>query len=402
MSGPSAATYTTASGGDVSIVINGCSKIAGWQTVEINRSVELIPNHFMLTMTEEFSNDPTRRIVNPGDHCQVFIGPDLVITGYIDRYEGAIGANRHDVRIIGRGLCEDIVDCSADIIDTPMRGGAATATGAVDLAVQLCQNSKFAITVTCPFLDLAGPILTFQVQLGETPYEIIERVARYQGYLVFEDEKGQLVLDRVPPATQAMASGFAQGVNVEQASLSSGYDERFSEITVLWSTTDGLSEGAKVSPTIRRSHGVVDNGLQALGRFRPRLVPSTQSDNSPTFGQRMAEWEMTRRIGRSQAVHITCDSWRDQKGKLWTPNWFAVVTLPALKLVNNNWVIVSVVFRKDQNGTHADLVLMPPGALSLEPSTLLPFDSEVTNTVPSSQNPPPASTSGPAGLLGHV
>jgi len=425
-------TYTTDSGGDVSIVINGTTKIAGWQSVEINRSVEVMPNHFTLTMTEEFSDDPTKILALPGSKCAVSIGPDLVVTGYIDRYDAAISPTQHEVRIIGRGLCQDLVDCSADLLSPsgPLSNGAAQVHNALQLATILCE--PFGITARCPFPPDPGPILVFQVQLGETPYDIIERVARYQGYLVYEDETGQLVLDRAPSykTTQSMHSGFAEGVNVEAAASSLAMDQRFSTITVVWSTVDLLTEGTTPNVFNNRGQSVdialapastiiralptsimnvyessvalkpgegsaVDAGLATIKRYRPRIIQSSQTDGTQDYGQRMADWEMARRIGRSESVHITCDSWRDDHGKLWTPNWYAVVNIPKLKMVNANWVIVSVTFRKDQTGTHADLNLMPERALSIQPSILLPYDVEVTNSVRRSQDPaPPTSTTG--------
>ena len=52
--------------------------------------------------------------------------------------------------------------------------------------------------------------------LGETPYQIIESMARYAGYLVYEDETGALVLDRV--GTKPHASGFSLPGNIESIS----------------------------------------------------------------------------------------------------------------------------------------------------------------------------------------
>jgi prophage tail gpP-like protein len=46
-------------------------------------------------------------------------------------------------------------------------------------------------------------------------------------------------------------------------------------------------------------------------------------------------------------------------------------------LVNKDWLISTVTFRKDQSGTHADLVLMPPRAFEVQPSTLNPWDGEI-------------------------
>jgi prophage tail gpP-like protein len=64
--------------------------------------------------------------------------------------------------------------------------------------------------------------------------------------------------------------------------------------------------------------------------------------------------------GRSRAVTLTTDSWRDSDGKLYAPNSLVPVNLPSLKIVGQSWLISEVTYRKGENGTQCDLVLMPP------------------------------------------
>lgn len=386
--------FTSSSGGDVSIEIGGRT-IAGWKTVMITRSAEMFPNSFAFTMSEAFLDDPSKVLISPGKGiCHVFIGDDLVVTGYVDRYAATLRPGAHDVEITGRGLGEDLVDCSADLLsaDSPVAGGQMRASNALDLAQKLCKLAN--ISARCAVADLGKPIQTFQVSLGETPYEIIERVARYAGYLVYEDAIGDLVLDRV--GTEKMASGFAQGVNVEAAASSLSVDQRFSDYCVVWSTVDQLSEGSGANVALKRATAVDTAMKTDLKRYRPRIIVSAQTDGSPDLAQRMANWEMARRIGRSQAVQITCDSWRDSAGRLWQPNHLATIDLPALKLVRAEWIIATAVFRKDESGTHADLTLMPPDAFAVQPSTLQLFDREIDQASGGAQSPaPPTTAAGP-------
>ena len=54
---------------------------------------------------------PAPRRIRPGDLCQVFIGNDLVLTGFVDatpiRYDG----NAVGVGVKGRSKTADLVDC---------------------------------------------------------------------------------------------------------------------------------------------------------------------------------------------------------------------------------------------------------------------------------------------------
>ena len=384
---------------DIAIVI-GNTTIAGWGSVSITRSVELFPNSFTVVAADPYPYSASQATTfpgGPGQKCLVYIGQDLVITGYVDRYGVNVSPGSHEIVISGRGLCEDLTDCSADLLNNPdAQGATLSAANALDLAQKLCKS--FNLTARCAVSDLGKPVGAFTIALGETSYEIIERVARYAGYLVYEDEQGALVLDRV--GTNQMASGFTMPGNIEAASSTLSIDQRFSEYTVLWST---VNQYADVSPIGNNRADVKDS---TMPRYRPRIIVSEQIDPDYDIAKARANWELARRIGRSQAISLTCDNWRDSAGKLWAPNYLAPINAPALKITNAQWIIGTVTFRKDHTGTHADLMLMPPTAFQPQPAPLYLWDREIMHANQTSQSPAPASTSGPPaasnGLLGGV
>jgi prophage tail gpP-like protein len=92
---------------------------------------------------------------------------------------------------------------------------------------------------------------------------------------------------------------------------------------------------------------------------------------------------MARRIGRSQALSLTVDSWRDSAGMLWTPNNLAPIYLPAAKLTPSTpWLISEVSYILDlEGGTTADIVMMPPEAFTVAPSDLQLFDWQIGQAV---------------------
>ncbi|HVC60272.1 MAG TPA: hypothetical protein VND19_07945 [Acetobacteraceae bacterium] len=130
-----------------------------------------------------------------GSHAaRVYIGSDLVVTGKIDRHSIPIDARNHQVTFSGRGITRNLADCSADLLNDPgISGGQINGANALDGAAKLCK--AYGITVRSAVSDLGIAIPSFQVKLGETPYQIIESVVRYAGYLVYEDVFGRLVLE---------------------------------------------------------------------------------------------------------------------------------------------------------------------------------------------------------------
>lgn len=196
---------------DVSLQL-GSTNFRGWQTVSITRSCETLPNSFSVTASAEFMQGPALAQTRPGQPCNIYIGNNLVITGWLDRRTIQTSPENRVVSLIGRGITRNLVDCSADLVaNAHMAGGMINAANTLELAKIVSDftsptsavPSPPKITVRSAVDDLGIPILPIQVALGETPYQIIESVARYAGYLVYEDENGALVLDRV--GTQSMA-----------------------------------------------------------------------------------------------------------------------------------------------------------------------------------------------------
>jgi len=379
---------------DVTIQV-GSNRFVGWQNVSISRSCESMPNNWSLTASAEFLQGAALAGTRPGQSCLIYIGSDLVITGKIDRRSIPIDARNHQVTLSGRGITRNLVDCSADLLNDPgIRGGQINGANALDVAAKLCK--AYGITARSAVADLGIAIPSFQVPLGETPYQIIESVARYAGYLVYEDVFGRLVLDRI--GTSQHASGFTLPGNVEAINGERSIDGRFSTYVVVYS---GVDQTADLGGLANRRATILDD---TLGEYRLRIIVSEQIAPTPAgqqtidndaIAKQRGNWEKARRIGRSQGASITCDSWRDSNGTLWTPNWLATIDAPAADISNAKWIIGSLTFRKDMTGTHTDLILMPPDAFSPEPNPLNLFDAELTNAPQTSQAPAPPSTSTP-------
>jgi len=346
----------------VSLII-GSQAFQGWQEIHIERGVEQMPSSFDLLVTERYPGQMGEVAVWPGQECQVKIGGDLVITGYVDRYMPGISPRGHAVRVQGRGKCQDLVDCAAVI-----QGSQISNTSALDLAQKLAM--PYGITVSAP--DGPGASIPwFDVMLGETVFEIVERVTRYSGLLVYDGADGNLILARA--GAGRMGSGFAMGPdgNVEAASVSFSMDQRFSEYLAFTMSVDAFSQyGVPLMPAARAEDPTVP-------RKRVKIIISEQMNHSMPIAQMRVDWEKARRYGRSQAVTLTCDSWRDRAGKLWEPNARATVRLPEMKIVDADWVIGRVSYLRGVAGTHADLTLMPVEAFTPQPQILQMFDSQV-------------------------
>jgi hypothetical protein len=226
--------------------------------------------------------------------------------------------------------------------------------------------------------------MQFNAITSETPFAIIDRIARFSGMLAYEGRDGNLILNRV--GNLKMASGFEQGVNVQSSRVAFTMDERYSEIAVL---NNGVSAGGwQIDASAPLVVGLLPASVlytaadKSVPRYRPRVITSEHSDNVDAVAKQRGDWEIARRYGRSQVATVVCDSWRAKDGSLWMLNTLADLDLPAHKLPGRTWLITEVTFSKDsESGTTAEITLMPPAAFNPEPLILYRYDTKVAEDI---------------------
>lgn len=341
---------------DLTLTING-QIIGGWTEIRVTRGVERCPSDFAIGLTELYPGELDKVLIQPGLPCSVSIGGDLVSTGYVDRFIPSISANQHSIEVQGRGMCCDLVDCSAE-----WEGGQISGSTAVGIAQKLA--AVYNINVKCSVTGL--PVIPqFNLMLGETAYEVIERITRYSALLAYDLPTGELQLARV--GTVQAASGFVEGKNVQQASVEYSADQRYSTYKAFQQSVDVFRDAGDTGNLVVTTY---DPNMQ---RHRELTIISEGGDAGNAVVKLRANWELARRAGRSRIIRLRADSWRDSAGALWTPNTLVPVSLPALK-ISGTFVIGEVTYlRSSDAGTVADLVLMSPDAYQPEPVLLQPM-----------------------------
>jgi prophage tail gpP-like protein len=365
----------------------GTQTVSGWQDVRITRALESCPSSFDLGLTLYQPATATSIGIVPGDPCTIMVGSDTVLTGYVDRYYQRASADQHEIRVTGRGMCQDMVDCSARF--QTMQLNNLTLVG---VAKKLSQAS--GIAVKNPDGD-SGNVPQFNVILTETPYEILERIASWANFLIYENADGSLNIAKV--GSTQMASGFTEGKNIQSEEVTLSVDERYTNMSAVYLSTAFLNDNSipaagSNEPPIPIIGGAIatDTSFPKMTNGQPRtrnlIILSEQTSNLPTLAQQRVQWDMARRVGRSQRVNVTCDSWRDSAGTLWAINSLATINMPMLGLTNKTWLISEVTFLRNSDGTTADVTLMPKTAFVPEPTILQPYDFQVGQELPNGSN----------------
>ncbi len=123
--------------------------IEGWDSVRVTRSIERFPSDFSLGLMDYYPGTNDKQLVQEGQSCEVRIGNDLVLTGYVDSWEPSITRSRHEVQANGRSKCQDLVDCSAE-----WPNNVINQSDALSIASRLA--SWYGISVSCDVSDLVN------------------------------------------------------------------------------------------------------------------------------------------------------------------------------------------------------------------------------------------------------
>lgn len=345
---------------DLTLKLAG-NAVSGWTELRVTRGVERCVSDFDISLTELYPGEVGGLVVRPGDPCQVMIGSDLVITGYVDRFAPRISASQHSIRVTGRGKCQDLVDCAAEWPNSQISGSSV-----LGIAQKLAK--PYGITVSAAG-DVGAPIPQFNIMLSESAWEVIEQICRYRALLAYDLPDGNLFLSQV--GTTVAASGFTQGQNVQSAGVVFSMDQRYSEYDAFIQGMDSLSDLGSGGNLLGKAFD------PNVPRHRKKVIIAEAGGGGSDVALQRARWEAARRAGRAEAVTVTTDTWRDSAGALWTPNTLVPVSLPALKLKNEQLIIGEVSYRRNESGTTAVLVLMPPAAYLPQPVLLQRFAPDV-------------------------
>ncbi|MFC4168447.1 phage baseplate assembly protein [Teichococcus aestuarii] len=72
--------------GELTLLVEG-RRLSGWQEIRVSRGIKRCPSDFDITLTERFPGELDGVTACPGSACQVLLGQDVVVTGFIGRAE---------------------------------------------------------------------------------------------------------------------------------------------------------------------------------------------------------------------------------------------------------------------------------------------------------------------------
>ncbi|EIB7831425.1 phage tail protein [Salmonella enterica] len=330
--------------------------IQGWERISVTRGIERLPSSFSLGLLDLYPGSDNQQRVRAGESCRVSLGRNVVLTGYIDRWSPALSSGRHEIRVAGRSKCQDLVDCSAE-----WPSNVISNADALGIAQRLAL--PYGISVTTDVTGIRS-VPQFTLNWGESPQEVIDRVTRWAGLLYYDLPDGNLYLTRV--GDKHAASGLEEGVNVEHAWYEESMDERFSDYTGVSMNFTPVGEAGGSGYDAVTLATARDPDAASM-RYRKRIIMVESTLVARDMATDCVNWEMNRRYGRSRLLRVVTDNWRDSAGALWEPNTLVPVHLPTLGVELQDLLLAEVTYLRDDDGTHAEMVLLPPAAFVIQP-----------------------------------
>lgn len=327
----------------VTLRVNGVD-YGGWKEVEISAGIERQARDFNLSVTRNWpgETDIPRR-VKPGDVCEVWIGNDKLLTGYVDSTPISYDAKQVNVGVRGRSKTSDLIDCSAEHKTGQWRG-ARIERIAADLA------KPYGINVIAE-ASTGAAIADHQIQPGETAFECIDRLLTLRQMLATDDAEGRLVFINAGSGGRA-ATALKLGENIKEADAALDYKDVFSKYTINGQRSgndyDSGSAVAESSKTITDS---------TAARYRNLLIRQSGQVDSATCADR-ARYEFLYRKAKALEATYTVQGWRQQDGSLWLPNQMVHVVDPVVGF--DDWMlIVEAAYRLGDGGTTCTLRVGP-------------------------------------------
>lgn len=324
-----------------------------WKSVEIARQMDAIAGTFSIALADPWRDGAQALPIAAGMACEVLIGDDPVINGYIDKVTPSFSVTDHGIAISGRDRSGDLVDCSA--VHKPGQWSNQTA---LQLAAILA--GPFSVPVAAEG-DVGAAIPVFKLEQGETAFEALDKALKQRELLAMPDGQGGLILLKV--GGRKSDTSLVQGVNILTASADFDLTDRYSDYLV-----QGQQQGS--DETYGEAAAAVNAKTrdEAVTRYRP-LIVRAESQVNPASARQRAAWECTVRAARSVTLNVTVQGFRQESGKLWEPNALTEVKIPFLRL-EQELLISSVTFRREaSSGSITTLQLKDPKAFQPEPKT---------------------------------
>jgi prophage tail gpP-like protein len=329
----------------ITLTVNG-QIYRHWSAARVSRDLLRAAAFFEFTTVGEYVPE-----ILPFNACTIQIDDQLVLSGYVEQFEPHVTPTSSTTVVRGRSKVCDLVDCMVPLSVTNEFDSSSLAAIATALAKPFGVNIVVANpAASTPFANSEQVVF----ERSETVFSFLDRLAKLQGVLLYDDPNGDLVLGTVGTARAAGDLVMGQGGNIVQARGKLDGTERFQQYVVLSQVGKQMTQSAPFNVALGSAF---DFGVP---RFRV-WVGIAEGQVMDATAQTRAQWEAARHAGQSVNATVVVPEF-GVKGTLWQANTLARVDIPRFGL-NADYLIGAVTYLDDaEGGRRTEILVAPPNA----------------------------------------
>lgn len=322
---------------------------SSWKSISVTRSIESISGSFALTVSDR-SDLPIRN----EDRCQVKIGDETLIDGYVERNGIRIDKSTHDISFSGYDKAQAIVANSALLDRWTFRK-----TDLLTMARELAKPFDVKVSLASG-LQLPPTPDKVAVSPGDSAFDAVIREAAKAGILLVSDGAGGILLTR---GGTARAEPIVEGNNFMAGDIEFDSSERYHRYVVL-ASRPGDDNSSGDATRIRGE--AFDTEVRRKDRVKV-IRPSTAMTNAQAKAH--ADWQARTRAALAESPTITVQGWQQPLSqKLWPVNHLSHVQASAMRIDGDLLIAEANYTLDNDDGEITRLRLVRPDAFTPDPS----------------------------------
>lgn len=344
---------------EVTLIVGG-KTFLGWTGVSIESNVETCADGFSLTMPFDPSRLDLLASFQPWTIARLYIGNDLVLTGYLEDFPTHHDATTRTMTVGGRSLTGQLVDCVWE-------GGRDFNWSTLGhLAAQLAQPYGIQVVVQ----NDTGVITLAKIEDEETVFKFLDRIAQGKSAdglsipgvtraiaKISGDERGRLVIAPPYPSGAPVASLIEGQGPYLGGDSDYNATRRFSRYcTYVEGDQAGVPLGQASDPavklyrpTAKLTGAIYDQDPNLLAKYERGMAYLSSS----TFSVVIAGWRVPKQPAEDPAT-----------GPVWRKNMLVTVKAPSIRVPKEAQFMVAGVRMQlsGQTSKTTTLRLAPPGS----------------------------------------
>ena len=330
---------------DVILKVKGV-EFQGWTAMAISAGIQTLGRGFSVACSRLKDDGGTVAIgIEPGDEVEVFLGEDVVVTGYVTKVTTGYDSGGVDIQVDGFSRTMMLQSALPYAAPRTFKDYAVT-----KLLTTLC--GYFGVEVGA--LVNASTAETISFSADELVSDKIVQLVQRKSVLVTDDEAGRLVL--LKAGSETANDAIETGKNVLSAKRTTDMRNRFREYVV-------YGQGVNADST----RPVTDNQVSAMVEdssvaYRTNAVKQT---GDAVASDCLVRASMLKKVAQAESdvFEYVLQGWRQSNGALWKPN-LSVKVRDTIFNVDRRMVVTDVRYSMSASGTTVTLALMDPDAFT--------------------------------------